>query len=96
MPIFCLRQIAAPDFHQRYLAGKKLLIACPKLDSDQQSYIEKLSLIIGYGNLKSLTILRMDVPCCGGLAQLVQKAIEKAKRSLPINEITINKQGMEV
>jgi len=87
---------AAGDFHQRYLKGKKLAIACPKLDSNQQSYMEKLTLMIRHGKLKSLTILRMDVPCCGGLAQLAEKALEQAKRDIPINEITINKQGVEV
>ncbi|MFT6986034.1 MAG: NAD-dependent dihydropyrimidine dehydrogenase PreA subunit [Psychromonas sp.] len=87
---------AAGDFHQRYLKDKKLAIACPKLDSNQQSYIEKLTLMIRHGKLKSLTILRMDVPCCGGLAQLAQKAIEQAKRDIPLNEITINKQGVEI
>lgn len=86
----------AGDFHQKYLAGKKLLIACPKLDSNQESYVEKLSLLIRFGQLKSLTILRMDVPCCGGLAQLIQKALKQAKKHITINEITINKHGIEV
>lgn len=87
---------AAGDFHNRYLKGKKLVIACPKLDSNQEAYIEKLSLMIRYGKLKSLTILRMDVPCCGGLSQLADKAMQQAKRAIPINEITINKQGIEI
>lgn len=86
---------AVPDFHQKYLAGRKLLIACPKLDTDQESYVEKLGLLIRFGHLKSLTILRMDVPCCGGLKQLVEKAYKQAKGTLTINEITINKLGIE-
>lgn len=87
---------AAPDFHRKYLAGKKLLIACPKLDENQDSYIEKLNLLIRYGQLKSLTILRMDVPCCGGLKQLTQKAQKQIKHAITVNEITINKHGIEI
>lgn len=87
---------AAADFHQKYLAGKKLIIACPKLDTNQESYVEKLGLLLRFGQLKSLTILRMDVPCCGGLKQLLEKAHKQRKGALTINEITINKLGVEV
>lgn len=85
---------AAGDFHQTYLAGKKLAIACPKLDSNQDSYIEKLSLMIRYGQLNSLTILRMEVPCCGGLTKLAQTAIQQARRNIAMKVITINKNGV--
>lgn len=85
---------AAGDFHRTYLAGKKLAIACPKLDSNQESYIEKLTLMIRFGRLSSLTILRMEVPCCGGLTKLAEAAMQQAKRSIPINIITINKNGV--
>lgn len=84
---------AAGDFHQQYLAGKKLLIACPKLDTNQESYIEKLGLLFRFGQLKSLTILRMEVPCCGGLSKLAYTAMQKNKRNIPIEVITINKNG---
>ncbi len=87
---------AAADFHQTYLAGKKLAIACPKLDSNQDSYIEKLSLMIRYGQLNSLTILRMEVPCCGGLTKLAQTAMQQARRNIPMQVITINKNGVIV
>lgn len=87
---------AAPHFHQKYLQGKKLLIACPKLDSNQQSYIEKLHLLFQFGQLNSITILRMDVPCCGGLAKLIDKATGKTKKKISLTQITINKQGIEV
>ena len=76
---------AAGNFHQKYLAGKKLLIACPKLDDNQESYIEKLGLLIRFGQLKSLTILRMDVPCCGGLEKLVNTAMQETKRKITAN-----------
>ena len=87
---------AAGDFHQTYLAGKKLAIACPKLDSNQESYLEKLTLMIRFGKLKSLTILRMEVPCCGGLAKLAKTAMQQAKRNIPIEVITINKNGVVI
>lgn len=84
---------AAGDFHQNYLAGKKLAIACPKLDSNQESYIEKLTLMIRHGKLGSITILRMDVPCCGGLTKLAETAMQKARRQIPFEVITIDKHG---
>ncbi|WP_413699038.1 ATP-binding protein [Psychromonas sp. KJ10-10] len=87
---------AAGDFHSRYLKGKKLVIACPKLDSNQQTYIEKLTILIRYSRLKSLTIVRMDVPCCGGLSKLVQTASQQTRKSIPIHTITLNKYGQEV
>ncbi|HEY5715584.1 MAG TPA: 4Fe-4S dicluster domain-containing protein [Psychromonas sp.] len=85
---------AAGDFHHNYLAGKKLTIACPKLDSNQESYIEKLSMIIRYAKLKSITVLRMDVPCCCGLTNLAQSAMQLARRKIPLEIITINKNGV--
>lgn len=84
---------AAGNFHKTYLKGKKLLIACPKLDTNQESYVEKLNMLIRYASLKSLTVLRMDVPCCGGLKKLLSKALKNNKNKLTINEITINKRG---
>ncbi|MEI6895417.1 MAG: 4Fe-4S dicluster domain-containing protein [Colwellia sp.] len=87
---------AAGDFHTRYLAGKKLLIACPKLDHNQEAYLEKLSMLIRFGQLKSLTILRMEVPCCGGIAKWVKTAMSKSSKSLKLSEITINKAGVVV
>ena len=87
---------AAGDFHQTYLAGKKLAIACPKLDTNQDTYIEKLTLMIRYGKLKSITVLRMEVPCCGGLTKLVQTAMHQAKCILPIDTITLNSKGIVI
>jgi NAD-dependent dihydropyrimidine dehydrogenase PreA subunit len=55
------------DFHQRLLKGKKLVIACPKLDSNQQSYIEKLASIMKTANLNTITVAIMEVPCCSSL-----------------------------
>jgi hypothetical protein len=54
------------NFHNEFLLGKSLVIFCPKLDSDIDRYIEKLSIIIFDNNIKSITAVRMQVPCCGG------------------------------
>jgi NAD-dependent dihydropyrimidine dehydrogenase PreA subunit len=65
----------APDFDQRWLAGRVLALACPKLD-DLNRHVEKLAAILRHGAPASLTVLRMSVPCCGGLAWAAQQAVE--------------------
>jgi len=62
------------EFHSRFLKGHKLAIACPKLDSNIQNYIDKLSVLIKEARLKSLTILIMEVPCCRGLIRIAEAA----------------------
>jgi ferredoxin len=83
---------AYPDFHQDFLKGKSLLIACPKLD-DTEAYLHKLTQIIQQARPASITVLRMEVPCCGGLTWLVRKAIVKAGLQIPVEEITLGIQG---
>ena len=72
-----------PDFHKDFLKGKSLAIACPKLDSNKQVYLEKLVTMINESNLKSITVLIMQVPCCGGLVHLVQQAIDISNSKIP-------------
>jgi hypothetical protein len=69
-----------------------LLIACPKLD-DVEAHLEKLTQIVAQSGLRSLTVARMEVPCCGGLVFLAKKAIEASGRKIPLNAITIGVQG---
>ena len=83
---------AMSDFHSRLLRGRPLVIGCPKLD-DAQSYVEKLSAIIEQASPRSLTVVRMEVPCCGGLCQIVRAAIESAGRTVPVKEITVSVGG---
>lgn len=66
------------DFHRRFLKGKVVITFCPKLDKDLESYIEKLSQIFILHAIKSVTIVRMEVPCCGGTEIILQKALERA------------------
>jgi ferredoxin len=84
---------AYPDFHKDFLKGKSLAIACPKLDTDKQVYLDKLVTMINEANLKSITVLIMQVPCCSGLAQLAQQAIELTGSDIPVNITVISHTG---
>jgi ferredoxin len=79
-------------FHSTFIQGKKLIIACPKLD-DADHYVEKLTEIFGKNEIKSVSVARMEVPCCGGLTQLVQKAIKQSGKNVPYNETIIGIKG---
>ena len=84
---------AYPDFHKDFLKGKSLAIACPKLDTNKQVYLDKLITMINESNLKSITVLIMQVPCCSGLAQLAQQAIEISGSNIPVNVTVIAPSG---
>jgi len=81
------------SFHSDYLRGKTLVIACPKLDSNKESYREKLTALIDEAGIDTLTIMKMEVPCCGGLVQLAKMAADIATRKVPIKVITVGIQG---
>ncbi len=82
-----------PNFHLRFLKNKILLMFCPKLDSDIDSYIEKLINIFTNKNINSISIVRMEVPCCGGVEMIVQKALEMANKNIIIKEYIISIDG---
>jgi NAD-dependent dihydropyrimidine dehydrogenase PreA subunit len=83
---------AYAGFHTDLLAGKILIIFCPKLDADIEGYIDKLAEIFRLHAVKSITIVRMEVPCCGGVRYVVEKAMEKSGKKIPVAEkiVTIN------
>ena len=81
------------DFHTRYLAGKILAIACPKLDSNKESYVEKLKAMIVRSAINTLTVIIMEVPCCGGLLQLAAKAVAESGRKIPLKLVVIGTRG---
>lgn len=83
---------AVPDFHQRYLAGRAVVVGCPKLD-DLDHYREKLAAIVFHAHPKSLTVLRMEVPCCGGISQAVIEARDVAAPELTVEVHTIGTEG---
>ncbi len=81
------------DFHKDYLKGKALAIACPKLDDNQDVYAEKLTALIDEAKINTLTVMIMQVPCCGGLLQLAKRSAANAKRKIPIKAIVVSLQG---
>jgi len=80
------------DFHNKLLKGKSLIIACPKLDSSE-GYMEKLISLFKDATPQSVTVARMEVPCCGGLAQMVTEAHKAAGSQVPLKEILIGVEG---
>jgi NAD-dependent dihydropyrimidine dehydrogenase PreA subunit len=81
------------DFHNRFLAGKILAIACPKLDSNKESYVEKLRAMILRSNINTLTVVIMEVPCCGGLLNLALKAVDESNRKVPVKVVIVGVKG---
>jgi len=84
---------AMGDFHSRLLDGSALAIACPKLDTGMERYVEKLTAMIDLAGVRSITVAIMEVPCCGGLTALVMQALEKAKRKVPVKRIIVGVTG---
>jgi ferredoxin len=83
---------ACADFHSKFLRGKVLLVACPKLD-DPQVYKEKLDQIIAQNDFKSIVYARMEVPCCAGLVNVIKQAlIDNGKPEIPFREEIISIQ----
>jgi ferredoxin len=81
------------DFHRQFLRGKRLAIACPKLDSNQDIYLDKLKALIDFAGIRSLTVLTMEVPCCRGLLQLARQAAAESERKIPIQWLEVGVQG---
>lgn len=84
---------AAGGFHRDYLKGKILAIACPKLDSEQDAYAEKIARMIDEAGINTITAVIMEVPCCGGLLNIVGRAVENAGRKVPVKKIVLSLQG---
>lgn len=79
------------NFHSRFIAGKVVLIGCPKLDA--VNYSEKLTQIFQYNDIKSVTVTRMTVPCCGGLPFAVKNALMMSGKDIPLHIVTISPDG---
>ena len=82
---------AYASFHQDFIRNKITLIGCPKLD--QVDYSEKLTAIIQNNNIQSVTIVRMEVPCCGGLEMAAKKALQNSGKFIPWQVVTIRIDG---
>lgn len=84
---------AMGDYHARYLKGRSVAIACPKLDSNKESYVEKLTAMISEAKINTLNVVMMEVPCCGGLLQMAKMARTNAGRNIPVKKSVISLQG---
>ncbi|MFP4663747.1 MAG: ATP-binding protein [Bacteroidales bacterium] len=81
------------NFHDKLLKGRKLVIACPKLDSNQNSYLDKLTHIFANAGLNTVTVAIMEVPCCGSLSQLVMTAMQGSGNQVPVKQIIVGVDG---
>lgn len=81
------------NFHKRFLKGKTLVMFCPKLDTALDMYLEKLTAIIRDNNIKSITVAKMEVPCCFGALKLTEEAVKRSGKNIVIKDYTISIRG---
>lgn len=85
--------VASADVHWRFLRGRSVVLACPKLD-DTDAYVEKLAAIFSEPSIPRVLVVRMEVPCCGGLTRIVQEAAARSgRRELAVEEVTLGLNG---
>lgn len=87
--------VAARSFQEKYMEGKTVMMGCPKFD-DADSYVQRFAEIIATCNLQGLTVLIMEVPCCSAMNVIIQKAMERAGKTVPVEQITITTRGEEL
>jgi Pyruvate/2-oxoacid:ferredoxin oxidoreductase delta subunit len=83
---------AYPNFHSDFLAGKSVIIGCPKLD-DAEFYVDKLTELLKKNNIRNITLVNMEVPCCFGLQRIVEEAVARSGKVLPIRQTVITIRG---
>lgn len=81
------------NFHRDFLKGKSLAIACPKLDSNLEVYVEKIRQMADQAQVNTFTVMIMQVPCCRGLLQIVQGALSRANRKVPVKAVVVSVEG---
>jgi hypothetical protein len=84
--------LAYSNFHQDFLKGKVVMVGCPKFD-DVEEYIHKFTDIFGEADIRSITVVIMEVPCCSGLPTIIKKALEAAGKEIPVEEVVISTRG---
>ena len=84
--------VAYPNFHRDFLRGKAVMVGCPKFD-DVQGYVDKFADIFRSANIKSVTVLDMEVPCCSALPKIVKRGMQLAGKSVPLEEVVISARG---
>ena len=83
---------AYADFHRDFLKGKAVVIGCPKLD-DNQFYQQKLTELFRVSSIRSITVMRMEVPCCGGIVMAAKAALAASGKDIPFREVTVGIRG---
>ncbi|MCK5843295.1 MAG: 4Fe-4S binding protein [Victivallales bacterium] len=81
------------NFHDEFIKGRSVVIFCPKLDGSNDAYVEKMTALFSRNNIKSVTIARMEVPCCGGTEMVVREAMKRAGKNIPVNVKVISISG---
>lgn len=84
--------VAYPSFHKDFLQGRVVLLGCPKFD-DAESYIQKFTQIFKTANIKSVTVVVMEVPCCQGLPAIVKEGMDAAGKQVPSEKIIVSAEG---
>ena len=82
---------ARADFHERFIKNHITLIGCPKLD--EGDYADKLTEILSRNDIKSVTVVRMEVPCCGGIENAVKTALQRSGKMIPWQVVTLSTEG---
>jgi hypothetical protein len=80
-------------FHSKLLKGKTLAIMCPKLDHNLNVYVEKIVSLIDDAQVNTITVVMMEVPCCGGMLRFVKEAQSIAKRKVPVKAMIVSVSG---
>ncbi len=83
---------AYAGFHEELLAGRALVVGCPKLD-DLGAYVEKLGRIVAENDVRSVTVVRMEVPCCGGIASAARRSVEASGKPIPFRDVVVGVSG---
>ena len=81
------------NFHNSFLKNRSLAIACPKLDSWENEYIEKIKTMVEISKINAITVVMIEVPCCEGLLNIVQQAVGNAARKIPVKKVIIGIKG---
>lgn len=84
--------LAFPDIHSRFLKGRTVLMGCPKLDNAEE-YINRFAEIFQTANIKSITTVIMEVPCCSGLPMIIKKGLQKAGKNIPLETVVVSTRG---
>ncbi len=84
---------AYANFHKKFLKNRVLIMFCPKLDSDLETYIEKLARIFAIQDINSVSMVHMEVPCCGGVEMIVKEAMVKAQKNIILKDYTVSLNG---